>query len=276
MKAPRLATLLGLVLVFSSARPFDPDNGLVAYYSFNECDATDDSGKGSDGRIYGQTTCHCGIDENGLLLDGRSAYIEFPGPVNRCFSTTDFSLSFYFRPMQFGPLPQSLLSKRGDCGEDFLLDLHFNAPQSIVETEFRESAYKYYHDLSPSLDTTSWIHFALVREGTIAYTYINGALRNRENRCSGMDISNEALLSFSHSPCISEGMSLPFRGVIDELKVFDRALSEQEIADLYSLHPVEQAEQDCLVFGEEKFQNGCPYPPQSPYLCHPKKTNHAG
>lgn len=262
------SALVALLLVFCAARsPVPGDDGLIAYYSFDQCDARDDSGNGSEGQVFGQSTCHCGIDQNGILFDGRSTYIEFTGPVNRCFNTTDFTLSFYFRPMQFGPLPQNLLSKRAECTEDLLLDLQFNGPEGLVETEFRESAYKYYHDLSAPMDTSVWVHFALVREGTTASTYINGALRNEERRCSGIDIGNKALLSFSHSPCIFEQQAVPFKGVVDELKVFDRALSAQEIADLYALHPVESAEQDCLVYRDEKFHDGGQYPSQSNYLC---------
>ncbi|MCB9285615.1 MAG: LamG domain-containing protein [Lewinellaceae bacterium] len=267
MKIPGMLTLGTFVLLLSAAPPAFREDGLVAYYSFNHCDARDDSGNGSNGQLYGYTSCHCGIEEYGLLLDGRTAYIEFPGPVNKYFTTSDFSLSFYFRPMQFGPFPQNLLSKRSDCGEDLLLDLNFNSNYGLVETEFQEAKYKGYRDISPPTDTTTWLHFALVREGTWAYTYINGVLQKQERKCSGVDITNEAVLAFSHSPCIQDGKTIPFKGVIDELKVFGRALSQEEIAKLYALHPVESAEQDCLVFREEKILPGNQYPAQSAYLC---------
>lgn len=267
MKIPGILTIGALALLFTASHPSFQEEGLVAYYSFNQCDARDDSGNGSDGRLYGYTSCHCGIDEYGLLLDGRTTYIEFPGPVNKYFSTTDFSLSFYFRSMQFGPFPQNLLSKRADCGEDFLFDLHFNSNYGLVETEFQEAKYKAYRDLSPPTDTTTWLHFALVREGTWAYTYINGTLQKQERRCSGIDITNEAVLAFSHSPCIQDGKTIPFKGVIDELKVFGRALSQEEIARLYARHPVENAEQDCLASRQEKNPPVLQYPAQSMYLC---------
>ncbi|MBK8489632.1 MAG: LamG domain-containing protein [Saprospirales bacterium] len=267
MKVPGILAMGALLLVFVAAHPSFQEEGLVAYYSFNQCDARDDSGNGSDGQIFGHTTCHCGIDEYGLLLDGRTTYIEFYGPVNKYFTTSDFSVSFYFRPMQFGPFPQNLLSKRPECDEEFLLDLHFNAEYGVLETEFRAGEYKFYKELSPSTDTTTWMHFALVREGTWAYTYINGTLQKQERRCSGMDITNDAVLSFSHSPCIKSGKTIPFKGVIDELKVFGRALSQEEIAELYALHPVESAEQDCLVSREEKIPPGNQDPAQSTYLC---------
>ena len=59
-----------------------------------------------------------------------------------------------------------------------------------------------------------------------------------------------------YSPCIFEGKATPFKGVVDELKVFSRALSEREVASLYALHPVENAEQDCLVLRQEIYPPG--------------------
>ncbi|MBL7792900.1 MAG: hypothetical protein JNK77_11285, partial [Saprospiraceae bacterium] len=44
------------------------EDGLVAYYSFNQCDARDDSGKGSNGIMYGDIQCWCGIEDDGLLF----------------------------------------------------------------------------------------------------------------------------------------------------------------------------------------------------------------
>ena len=68
--------------------PLDPINqALVAYYSFNQCDARDDSGNGSDGRMMGQVSCWCGIDDDGLLFDGINDYLEFEGMVNNYFNT---------------------------------------------------------------------------------------------------------------------------------------------------------------------------------------------
>ena len=86
----------------STALPYNSlEDGLVAHYSFNYCDARDDSGNGSDGELFGGVGCWCGIEDDGLLLDGARAYIEFPGKVNRYFNTSDFTISFYFKAEQY-------------------------------------------------------------------------------------------------------------------------------------------------------------------------------
>lgn len=227
-------------------RVFNLDQDLVAYYSFNECDARDDSGNGSHGKLFGSVSCWCGVDDDGLLLDGVNDYIEFHGAVNNYFGTSDFTISYYFKPEQYMVFQQSLFSKRLDCNEfnmfDFLLDLN----NKEVKTLVHETPSKYFGLLSPAIVESGWHHIALVREGLKASTYINGQLQKEGYRCNGIDLSNEAVLSFSNSPCIKMGRTRRFRGILDEVRVFNRALSKQEVEELYSQFPIENASADCV------------------------------
>ncbi len=232
----------------STAPPYNSlEEGLIAYYSFNYCDARDDSGNGSDGKLFGSVGCWCGIEDDGLLLDGARDYIEFPGKVNRYFNTSDFTVSFYFKAEQYLIFQQSLLSKREDCDEYTMFDLMLDLNGREIGTAVHETPDKYYPGISPALDTTGWIHFALVREGFRAYTFINGELSRQSFRCSGVDISNNAVLSFSNSPCVHNGRARRFKGVLDELRIYGRALSAEEIRRLYREHPVESAVVDCVT-----------------------------
>jgi len=251
MKIIQLGTAaLLLVLTYfpnSTAEHSALQNGLVAYYSFNDCDARDETGNGSDGALYGDVGCWCGVEDDGLLLDGIDDYIEFAGPVNRYFNTSDFTISFYFRPEQYLVFRQSLLSKREGCEQYNMLDLLLDMSSQEVVTEVYENPTKFYPGLTPTLDTTQWVHFALAREGTFAYTYVNGRLARRALRCSGVDISNSALFSFGNSPCVRAGNARRFKGVLDELRVYNRALTEDEIWELYRQYPVEEAQIDCVT-----------------------------
>jgi hypothetical protein len=243
-------TLLGMIILFSGKTTwyFDSREGLIAYYSFDQCDARDDSGNGSHGEIYGKIRCWCGIEGEGLLLDGKNNYVEFSGPVNDYFNTTDFTVSFYFKSEKYDVFSQSMISKAEACDEYNYLDLLLNRRTGEVTSKVHETPSKYYKDLSPPLDSTSWMHFALVREGFRAMTFINGQLRTESYRCSGVDLDNEALLSFSNSPCVLSGRARRFQGIIDELRVYNRALTVDEVEQLYMLHPIENANMDCVSF----------------------------
>lgn len=262
----RSLLLLSLFALLGATGP-GKETGLVAYYSFDQCDARDETGGGSDGIIHGHVECFCGVEENGLLFDGQGAHLEFGGRVNRVFTTTDFTVSFYFRPLQYTTFPQSLLGKRTACDEQNMFDFRLDLNQQQMLVEVHETEHKFYPELSPRLDSTTWMHIALVRAGNRAYTYINGALRRESYRCSGVDLSNSTPLSFSHSPCIRHGRTLPFKGILDELRVYDRALEPDEILALYALHPVESAETDCYTYLPEKRSPALPFDAERAYLC---------
>ncbi|MBV6655546.1 MAG: LamG domain-containing protein [Mameliella sp.] len=251
MKTLTLSALL-LVLCFpqrivQTSVPSALEEGLVAYYSFNDCDARDESGYNSHGRMFGNMSCWCGIEGSGLLFDGVDDFVEFEGAVNKHFNTSDFTVSFYFKPEQYLIFQQSLLSKREDCEDYNMLDILLDLNAKEVATFVHENPHKFYRDLSPGLDTTHWMHFAITREGTQASTYINGQLIRKAFRCSGVDISNPVPLSFGNSPCVQQGSARRFKGVLDELRVYSRALNPEEIQTLYLLYPAEEAPSDCVT-----------------------------
>ena len=247
---------------------FSFEEGLVAYYSFNQCDARDDSGNGSDGKLYGGVGCWCGIEEDGLLFDGGDDYVVFEGPVNRYFNTGDFTISLFFRPTgQATIYKQSLLSKREVCDEYNMLDILLAKPDRKVETEVHETPRKDYPEISPEYMEKGWKHFALVRRGVRAFTFINGHLQKSGTRCSGVDITNDSQLSLSNSICIGEGGVKRFKGVIDELRIYDKALTEEEVMLLYMQTPVENAEQDCYTFQPKKINKDPLFTEETNYLC---------
>ncbi len=252
---------------FTLPLTFDPHKGLIAYYSFNACDARDDSGNGSDGEMFGAINCWCGVDDDGLLFDGDRDYLKFPGVVNRYFTTSDFTISFYFKVEGYTTFPQSLLSKRERCDEYNMFDIQRDMRQREVIAEVYENPQKFYGGLNTAIDTGGWVHYALVREGFRARTYLNGTLREESYRCSGVDISNNAVLSFSDSPCIRTGRARRFRGVIDELRVYDYALTEEEIGRLFLLHPIENIQMDCFTFAPKKSRDWLLNTDETPYLC---------
>lgn len=238
--------LLTIVLAFFINSTSSLEQGIVAHYTFNNCDARDVSGNDAHGQLFGGIACWCGIEDDGLLLDGIDDYVVFMGKVNDHFTTSDFTISFYFKPEKHNVFQQSLLSKRTDCTENNMFDLLLNLNSNIVNAQVYETPNKYHGKISPNLLSAGWHHFALVREGLRATTYINGQLQKENHRCSGLDLTNKTPLSFSNSPCVDDGYARRFQGILDELRVYNRALSRKEIQELYSKYPVENAKMDCV------------------------------
>ena len=264
-----LSTLLALCWLFGSGpTSINLNHRLIAHYTFDQCDARDDTGNGSDGQLFGNVDCWCGIRNDGLLFDGVNNYIEFTGPVNRYFSTSNFTISFYFKSWQQTIFRQSLLSKRTNCTEYNMFDLQLDAQNKLVDTDIHETPLKDYKEVSPYYLEQGWHHYALVRAGSTVYTYMDGELQKKGFRCSGVDIGNSTPLSFSNSPCISRSGTRRFKGVLDEMRIYDRALSQEEIQALYLLNPIEDANADCLTDNSPKILPYSPYfQGKRPYLC---------
>jgi len=61
---------------------------------------------------------------------------------------------------------------------------------------------------------------------------LNGTLRDRVSAVSRVDIDNQRVLTIAGGHCILNNES-PFNGFIDELRIYDRAITENEVEELY-------------------------------------------
>lgn len=79
-----------------------------------------------------------------------------------------------------------------------------------------------------------WVHIALTNDGTALKIYVNGVERASTPVSGTIDYGNEPFLmgNYDRNPSSTNG----FGGLIDEVILFDRALSAQEVSDIYDAH----------------------------------------
>ena len=221
---------LVLLLFFTQALTAQ-NNGLVAYYSFDNCDATDDSGNGADGVISGNPDCECGVFNNALVLDGGSDFIQFLGDFDILFAD-DFTISLYFRLTSTTQNTYDFLSKKSGCTLDSSLSVRIINNGARVFTELTESA-SLSEFVNTDLDPNKcWHHLAIVRVLDETRIYYNGVSVSTDFAGAQLDIGNNGIFSIANSPCLANGEAR-FAGGIDELRLYNRALSTNEIKDLY-------------------------------------------
>jgi hypothetical protein len=200
----------------------------MAYYAFDG-NANDRSGNGNHGTVNGAqlTTDRHGNIDGAYSFDGQDDSIRVPDDeslhmteqislVASVLPTSQKSQEIVLKGAEVnGPTaaPYSLaLSGTGDVVFSLRPDLQF--------TQLRKTGYP--------LD--EWFFVVGTYDGTTMKLYING---NLENSASISGILNE-----NSSPLlIGTRLNLPadtFHGEIDELRIYDRALSEAEVAALYS------------------------------------------
>lgn len=207
-----------------------PQNGLVAYYPFNG-NANDESGNSHNGTIYGASlsTDRHHKANSAYEFDGINDYIN-------TFSTFDYQ----FRTVSFWVNPYDIHGTGADRDIALIQDSYLNAYGSIIvffgDSNLSMNAGgtavvdQYYHS---NISENRWYHLALVRNGTQALLYINGDLVSTGISGAMGSISNpNPFLIFGSGRTTTINF---FSGKIDEIAVYNRALSASEINTIYGV-----------------------------------------
>lgn len=226
--------------------------GLEAYYSFDGCTADETSGAPSVlGVINGEPTCECGVSGRALRLDGIDDHLLFIGPFNGDFDTRDFSISFYFKPLSSTGTQTILKKAAPDCPSQSYFAIRYESNSRRLNVEFVENSNKIASISGfPLLPGNCWQHITLVRRNTRTILYVNGELAAEVGASSRVNVQNTGTLSVGDSNCSATDRF--FNGLIDELRIYNRALSNNEIEELY-LAPDKILTQDLRVFLGEEF-----------------------
>lgn len=231
-----VAMLAGPALLAQSI----PSDKLVAYFPFNKCDATDDSGNNSSGAILNDTTCVCGAYGSALHFDKdtlKNLYdgLLLVGSVSDVFGTSDFTVSFYIQqtwPRNKGGSSQVILSKQESCDAKtgFWVRLSAKANKSTISSGISENGSTVI--VQGSIDPDKcWQYVTLVRNNTKYSMYINGQLRDSKNSAGRLNVSSNAPVKVSQPICIFDS---GFYGDMDDLRFHNKALSAEDINRYYS------------------------------------------
>ena len=83
---------------------------------------------------------------------------------------------------------------------------------------------------SDSLTINEWHHIVATYDGTTQKLYINGSLNQSATTSKTIDTTTNAKIGI-----VAYVDSAPFKGKIDELAIFDRALEEEEVTKIYRI-----------------------------------------
>ncbi len=223
--------ILNLTLLFSSLAVFaQPTDGLVGYYSFDACDATEETGLGTDGLIIGNATCGCGVSGNGLQFDG-STSVQILSNIDLIFAN-DFTISFFILPNPQGNAIMDILSKSEVCGIDSTMELKYNPVTRSMSLALSQQA-----NLSTKATYAlpvdrCYHHITFVRQSRELLMYYDGVQVALSASSTIVRIINNGILTIGAGPCLANG-EVQFRGTLDELRFYNRALSTQEVRQLY-------------------------------------------
>ena len=225
--------ILGLVFVIGFAGKLGAEEkkagekNLAAYWSFDEPEgnvAKDYSGQGNDGKIIGATRVK-GISGNALSFGDKSS-VDCGKGKNLVFSG-DYSLEVWVK--HESGTDQGYVTKWTAAGGNSAWWLGFL--EGVVQCgdyyEGGQSRIK-----GDPINDNEWHHVVGVREGTSIYLYIDGE-RIAEGQSLAMVAGDNPAPVYIGA--IRDAGSWLFKGTMDEVRIYSRALREEEIKERYDL-----------------------------------------
>jgi hypothetical protein len=194
--------------------------GLVAAYGFEEGSGTtlsDASGNGNTGTINGATWT-AGRYGNGLLFDGLTALVTISNSASLQL-TNGMTLEAWVNPSSVTNAWQDILYKGND---NYYLEASspIGGQPGVGETFNTPPVY------GPAILTVNtWTHLAATYDGATLQLYVNG-VQVASQAQSGPIAASDSPLQIGGDNIYGQY----FQGVIDEVRVYNRALSASEIA----------------------------------------------
>ncbi|PPA78985.1 MAG: Translocon-associated protein beta (TRAPB) [ANME-2 cluster archaeon HR1] len=246
----------GTMASVSATAQANSDDGLVSKWHFDEGSgsiAKDSSGNENDGTIYGATWVD-GKYGKALSFDGNGDYVEIT-PQSDVSAIGDFTISVWTKLKDWKSQTNSNKDRQ------YIFDGHSHS--KTVTSDFYRTGFGLIYDGNSyteeihnfiyygdgrilELNTQmglkgKWIHHVFMRKGNMDYTYIDGQLIlvNYVGYVKRDDLLNMQhnwfIGTFSgNNPNYSRGVSnYGFYGIIDEVKIYSRALTADEITTLF-------------------------------------------
>ena len=209
-----------------------PTNGLIAYYPFNG-NANDESGNGHNGIVNGATLASDRFGSAGKAydFDGVDDYIECPSTGNLSTAFNEITLSGWVNIEDWDHVSQD----NSNWAAIFCKGPTHMQIEEAPGWDNRYGLYFGYGDpFSDYLDSSifmlnQWYQVAIVcNENTIQF-YMNGAQTHTAQANVTIDSNSEPLLIGKDPPGYIDYLV----GKLDDLRIYNRALTEPEIQALY-------------------------------------------
>jgi hypothetical protein len=214
-------------MIIAQVPSYVPTNGLVGYWPFNG-NANDESGNGNNGTVNGATltTDRLGASNSAYSFDGQSeiscSFNGVPsGNVNR-------TLNLWIRNNSINQVNKMLAGYGNDSPLEMFALIMYN-PSSLGKVAFwaRDND-------TPFLNTISlneWTMFSVVYNNNTVFLYENGIFI-LENDYSFIPLITPQSSIF-HIGNFNNNVT-GFFGQIDDVSLWNRALTQQEITNLYN------------------------------------------
>ena len=202
----------------------------IAAYSFDAGEGAaleDVTGNEHDGEIEGASWFDNGRFGKALSFDGEEGECVTVPDAEELRTTEEFTLEAWVKPnAPVGDDPIIYKDAWGTGAANELgIGIYSSArPEGFIEGESESESVAG----SESIEADVWTHLALTYDGAHMRLYVNGSLAATEAQAEGPQWAEGDLVI----GCNPNYSSEVFDGLIDEVRIYNRALDETEVADL--------------------------------------------
>lgn len=201
-------------------------------YTFDDCSFEDTFQRFPGITPGGVPKCVCGLGTNSIELDGDKQFLTFSSQVNPLMDV-DFTLDMYFF-MEIQDGETDIFSIRNGCGGlDSMMALRYFSNTNEILFEIGSNVNNYYSVRKKLSSELCWHRFTLAKFGLSYFVYLDNELLTRIISNESINFSRLGKFSIGNSPCNNTNQAKRFKGSIDEVVLYKRALSDREIIQMY-------------------------------------------
>jgi len=200
------------------------DSHSIGLCKFNTTNKAIEVSDGTNWVVYDKDAVYSTFTSNSYSgqLDGANDYISVP-TISELNAPSAFSTSLWFRS-QGTPNEETMLSAGSSSSNRFYVQL-----QSATNIRYGHSSAFSDFTISSVSDTT-WYHLATVQNGTNLEVFLDGTSVGT----ASVNAPQSGYGTSFHIAAYAVGISpsFAFEGYLDEISIFDRALTTTEINDI--------------------------------------------
>jgi hypothetical protein len=203
------------------------NDGLVAYYPFNG-DANDESGNGHNGTVYGAKLAadKFGNENSAYSFDGINDHIE----LGTWFNYSNFSLSLWIRS-------EKSQNNKAIIDNNHNSNFSWAIHQYDYEVWFNGPSNDNPHYVNADIALNEWQHFVFIKNSNNLKIYVNGLFIDVLSKKNDITYNGNENLGLARwwgtTNWGTTNMERFWAGLIDDLRIYNRVLSETEINELY-------------------------------------------
>jgi hypothetical protein len=205
----------------------DLNDGLVAHYPFNG-NALDESGNGNHGTVHGAmlTEDRFGKSDGAYSFDGKNDYII--SSPNLPIGNSVRSISVWFKSTSdsgYNGWYTNTVTSWGNASDNNNCDIAFYQGKLLFGA--------FANDVRTDVlvNDGSWHHVVVIHNGTILKIYLDHEVI-ASNKIRELNTTNSSFYIGKRSGQSNQHMD----GVVDDVRIYNRALTESEIQQLYQLN----------------------------------------